>query len=102
MGESESKDIFKILFTPISIGPVWIKNRIAMAPMGLVGMVESDGSINRRIIEYYVERVRGGVGLIITGLTRVENEIEKLTLGWKACSTYTKLCQIYSVSFPVN
>ncbi len=69
-----------VLFTPITIGSTQIKNRIAMAPMGLVGMVESDGSLNRRIIEYYVERARGGVGLIITGLTRVENEIEKLTL----------------------
>ncbi|MEM0040115.1 MAG: FAD-dependent oxidoreductase [Thermofilum sp.] len=68
------------LFEPINIGKCWIKNRIAMAPMGLVGMVNPDGSINRRIVDYYVERAKGGVGLIITGLTRVENEIEKLML----------------------
>ncbi|MEM0460288.1 MAG: FAD-dependent oxidoreductase [Thermofilaceae archaeon] len=68
------------LYEPITIGRCWIKNRIAMAPMGLVGMVNNDGSINRRIVDYYVERAKGGIGLIITGLTRVENEIEKLTL----------------------
>ncbi|MGC8988058.1 MAG: FAD-dependent oxidoreductase, partial [Infirmifilum sp.] len=68
------------LFEPMSIGKCWVKNRIAMAPMGLVGMVNEDGSINRRIVDYYVERAKGGVGLIITGLTRVENEAEKLTL----------------------
>jgi len=43
-------------------------------------MVNPDGSINRRIVDYYVERAKGGVGLIITGLTRVENEIEDLRL----------------------
>jgi len=68
------------LFEPITIGGVWIKNRIAMAPMGLVTMVNEDGSLNRRIVDYYVERAKGGVGLIITGLTRVENELEKLML----------------------
>ncbi len=78
----KGKDIgmFEALFRPLSIGSVWIKNRIAMAPMGLVGMVDHDGSLNRRIIRYYVERAKGGVGLIITGLTRVENEIERLML----------------------
>lgn len=51
-----------------------------MAPMGLVHMVNPDGSITRRIVDYYVERAKGGVGLIITGLTKVENEIENLTV----------------------
>ncbi|MFC2039515.1 FAD-dependent oxidoreductase, partial [Chloroflexota bacterium] len=53
-----------------------IKNRIAMAPMGLLGLVESDGRISQRGIDYYVERARGEVGLIITGFLVPTLEIE--------------------------
>jgi len=56
------------LFEPGRIGRLTIKNRIAMAPMGLFGLVESDGRISKRGIDYYVERAKGEVGLIITGL----------------------------------
>jgi 2-enoate reductase len=67
---------FSRLFEPVSIGKVEIKNRIAMAPMGLAGLVNPDGSLGPRAMDYYVERARGGVGLIITGLFKVENEVE--------------------------
>jgi len=67
---------FSRLFTPVNIGKIEIKNRIAMAPMGLAGLVNLDGSLGPRAVDYYVERARGGVGLIITGLFKVENEIE--------------------------
>jgi 2-enoate reductase len=39
-------------------------------------MVHPDGRLDRRAIDYFVERARGGVGLIITGMFKVENEIE--------------------------
>jgi 2-enoate reductase len=64
------------LFEPINIGKVTIKNRIAMAPMGIVGLTDQDGNPTQRAIDYYIERARGGVGLIITSLFKVENEIE--------------------------
>lgn len=67
------------LLEPIKIGKVEIKNRLAMAPMGIVGLSNPDGSPGQRAIDYYVERARGGVGLIITGLFRVEIDIEQ----WK-------------------
>ena len=66
------------LFEPVSIGKVTIKNRIAMAPMGIVGLTNPDGSLTQRAVDYYVERARGGVGLIITGLFKVENEIDTM------------------------
>jgi len=66
----------KKIFDPIKIGEVEIKNRIAMAPMGVAGLVNLDGSLSPRGIDYYIERARGGVGLIITGLFKVENEAE--------------------------
>ena len=66
------------LFEPISIGKVEIKNRIAMAPMAIGGLTTQDGGFAGRAIDYYVERAKGGVGLIITGAAMVDNEIEKL------------------------
>ena len=62
------KQEFSRLLEPIRIGEVEIKNRIAMAPMAVFGLVNPDGSLGKRGIEYYLERARCGVGLIITGL----------------------------------
>ena len=67
---------FNKLLEPIRIGQVEIKNRVAMAPMGLVGLLDLDGCPGRRATEYYIERARGGIGLIITGLFKVEMEID--------------------------
>ena len=53
------------LFEPIKIGSLEIKNRLAMSAMDL-GFT-SEGSINKRFIDFYVERARGGVGLIVVG-----------------------------------
>ncbi|MGR3293043.1 MAG: oxidoreductase [Candidatus Scalindua sp.] len=53
------------LFEPIKIGSLEIKNRLAMSAMDL-GFT-SNGSINKRFIDFYVERARGGVGLIVVG-----------------------------------
>lgn len=69
------------LFEPIKIGNVEIKNRIAMAAMGMTGMSTLEGGFSSRVANYYVERARGGTGLIITGLVKVENEIEKMQPG---------------------
>ena len=76
--------IFSKLFEPVQIGKVKIKNRIAMAPMGILNppMVNPDGSPTQRTIDYYIERAKGGVGLIITGAHKVENEIDVVRLGF--------------------
>ena len=66
-----------ILFEPIKIGSVGIKNRFAMAAMGPAGMSDYKCAFNRRGVDFYVERAKGGVGLIITGTIVVENEVEK-------------------------
>jgi len=66
------------IFSPIKIGNLEIKNRIAMAPMGTLGMVNQNGSLKSRVIDYYVERAKGGVGLIITGITLVEKKIVRM------------------------
>lgn len=67
------------LFEPGKIGRLSIKNRIVMAPMGIGALAEPDGRVSQRAIDYYVARAKGGVGLIITGITCVDAEIEKKT-----------------------
>ena len=67
------------LFEPGRIGKLSIKNRIVMAAMGMRGgLIEPDGRLSQRGIDYYVARAKGGTGLIITGATRVSRETEYL------------------------
>ena len=69
------------LFTPLNIGSVTVKNRIGMAPMGNMGMITPDNCFNERAVEYFVERARGGAGLLITGSTEIESVIEPTPQG---------------------
>lgn len=85
------KENHKILFEPIKIGKLEIKNRFVMAPMGPGGLCDADGTYNERGVEYYVERAEGGAGLIMTGVTMVENEIEKCNLPSMPCPTLNPL-----------
>ena len=68
---------YKKLFEPVKIGNCEIKNRFALAPMGPLGLADSEGGFNQRGIDYYTERAKGGTGLIITGVTFVDNEVEE-------------------------
>lgn len=54
---------FRKLFEPIKIADVQIKNRIVMSPMGL-GKATADGFVTDVMVDFYVERARGGAGLI--------------------------------------
>lgn len=64
---------YKMLFTPGKIGNVTIKNRIVMSPM-LVGFGRIDGTATEQLLDYYEERAKGGAGLIITEITRVDDK----------------------------
>ena len=76
------------LFTPISIGKVQMKNRFAMAPMGPLGLADAQGGFNRRGIDYYTERAKGGTGLIITGVTFSDCTVEMQSMPNCPNSTY--------------
>ncbi len=52
------------LFEPVNIGNVELRNRLVMPPMG-TNFAAEDGSVTQRAIDYYRERARGGVGLVI-------------------------------------
>lgn len=79
---------YKKLFTPMKIGSVTIKNRFALAPMGPLGLADAEGGFNQRGIDYYVERAKGGTGLIITGVTFVDNIVEEHGMPNVPCSTH--------------
>jgi 2,4-dienoyl-CoA reductase-like NADH-dependent reductase (Old Yellow Enzyme family)/thioredoxin reductase len=55
----------RLLFEPIKIGSVELRNKVVMAPMA-THLATEDGSISQRQIDYYTERAKGGVGLVIT------------------------------------
>jgi 2,4-dienoyl-CoA reductase-like NADH-dependent reductase (Old Yellow Enzyme family)/thioredoxin reductase len=56
--------MFTHLFTPTRIGDVELPNRMVMLPM-TTGFCESDETVGDRFVDFYAERARGGVGLII-------------------------------------
>lgn len=61
---------YEKMFTPGKIGNVEIRNRIVMVPMG-TDVAEPDGKVGQRWIDYYDARTKDGVGLIVTGIVRV-------------------------------
>ncbi|ELR8728737.1 oxidoreductase [Vibrio vulnificus] len=90
------KQQHKRLFEPMKIGSLMLKNRYSMAPMGTLGCVDADGAYNQRGIEYYTARAKGGVGLIITGVQMVENELEQFPMPSLPCPTYHPTAYIRS------
>ncbi len=57
--------MFKFLFSPIRIGSMEVKNRIALPPM-TVGYGVPEGTVSEKHRDYYEARAQGGAGLIIT------------------------------------
>lgn len=55
------------------IGNLETKNRLVMTAMG-VGVGDHRGIVSDEFIEFYTQRAKGGAGLIITEITRVNDE----------------------------
>jgi 2,4-dienoyl-CoA reductase (NADPH2) len=62
--------MYKYLFSPIKVNTVEIKNRIAYPSLGL--LYSKDGKLNDRYYNYFLERARGGVGLVTVGPVGVD------------------------------
>lgn len=54
---------FTAMFQPIKIGPMEVKNRFVVPPMGN-NFANSDGTLSEQSVAYYSERAKGGFGLI--------------------------------------
>lgn len=62
--------MYELLSSPAQIGRLTLQNRVVMTAMG-VFIAAPGGGVNDDIIAYYEARAKGGVGLIITEVTRV-------------------------------
>ena len=58
-------ETYPTLFSELKLGPITLRNRIAMAPLTRQ-MAEADGTPTDKMAAYYARRARGGVGLIIS------------------------------------
>ncbi len=67
---------YENIFSPIKINRLTVKNRLVMAPMGNISMAEETGRPNERMISYFAERAKGGVGLITSGLVPISFGID--------------------------
>ncbi len=61
----------KMLFQPIKVGNIDLKNRISMPAVH--HSYTPDGFVNDRLIKYYEARARGGAALIIVGGCTIDN-----------------------------
>ena len=67
----------KRLFETAEIGAIQLKNRVVMSPMGT--NMSDGGYVNRKILDHYEARARGGAGLIIVEVTGVDSPAGKNT-----------------------
>ncbi len=65
-----SQESTEQLLSPGRIGGLELRNRIIMAPMGS-NLCEPDGHLGERILRYYEERARGGVGMVTVGVAAI-------------------------------
>lgn len=63
---------YEKIFARGRIGSLDLKNRIVLPPMG-TNMASYTGEATDEIIRFYTERAKGGCGLIITEITRIDD-----------------------------
>ena len=73
---------YELLFSPMNIGSMTVKNRIVMSAAEF-SLGEPSGKPTERLMDYYEERAKGGVGLITPGICRVND--------MAGAATYTQL-----------
>ena len=73
---------YEMLLSPGKIGTMTVKNRVVMTAAEM-SLGQTDGRPTEKMMAYYEERAKGGVGLIIPGICRVND------MG--AASTFTQL-----------
>ena len=63
---------YEHLFSPMNIGTMTVKNRVVMTPAEM-SLGQTDGRVTEKLMDYFEARAAGGVGLIFTGVTRVND-----------------------------
>src|SRR5699024_2459217 len=73
-GSNSMKSNYKNIFSPLTIKNMTMKNRIMMTPMG-TNYGEQTGEMSFLHINYYEERAKGGVGLIMVENASVDSPL---------------------------
>jgi 2,4-dienoyl-CoA reductase-like NADH-dependent reductase (Old Yellow Enzyme family)/thioredoxin reductase len=68
--------MFQVLFQPLTIKNITLRNRIVLPAMN-TNFAEADGSVNEKFTRYYVERGKGGTGLIIVSSAYIDPRARK-------------------------
>ena len=68
------------LFEPGRIGPLGLKNRIVLSPLHSKNAEGYENRYSHWYTEYFRERAKGGVGLMITGNVKAEKTIDPYPL----------------------
>ncbi len=86
---------YEKLFTPFKIGKMEVKNRLVMSPMGTNSAL-ANGRKTDNEIDYFIERAKGGVGMIIMGCQPLNEKIAQGSMeGYM--DSYTVLPSLTSV-----
>ena len=64
--------MYDLLLSPMKIGSMTVRNRTVMTAAEF-SLGQTDGRPTERLMDYYEERARGGVGMIIPGICRVND-----------------------------
>ncbi|HEY6221190.1 MAG TPA: NADH:flavin oxidoreductase [Candidatus Eisenbacteria bacterium] len=64
--EGDGGNAFRNLLSPIRIGNLQVKNRIALSPMNET-LSDGNGRVTEQIVSYFAARAKGGAGLLVTG-----------------------------------
>ena len=86
---------YEKLFTPFKVGNMEVKNRIGMSPMGTNSSF-TNGRKDAQEIDYFIERAKGGAGIIFMGCQMLSEKIAQGSMeGY--LDTYTVLPSLTSV-----
>lgn len=86
---------YEKLFTPFKIGNMEVKNRIGMSPMG-TNSAFTNGRKDSQEIDYFIERAKGGTGIIFMGCQMLNERIAQGSMeGY--LDSYTVLPSLTSV-----
>ncbi|GLG91815.1 FAD-dependent oxidoreductase [Sellimonas catena] len=86
---------YEKLFTPFKVGNMEVKNRIGMSPMGTNSSF-TNGRKDAQEIDYFIERAKGGAGIIFMGCQMLNEKIAQGSMeGY--LDTYTVLPSLTSV-----
>lgn len=86
---------YEKLFTPFKVGNMEVKNRIGMSPMG-TNSAFTNGRKDAQEIDYFIERAKGGAGIIFMGCQMLNEKIAQGSMeGY--LDSYTVLPSLTSV-----